>query len=482
MNLESSQPSTGVGKSKKRKQRRRKQKQQNPDPQGSAPPPNQPEVAPSQNNGEGTAKPPKKKTNKKKRQPRHEGPKLPLYSPMPPFKPPPLASPPPPSWPAARWIMRRLPLELQREIYSYTLAVDGPVAVLNSHPDGANFLPCPRSAEDLQPLTFSFAFLLTRRFGSNFNDAVAWLLRNNLMYVYSAVTARILVSRLKMLERGGHNVYLRNLLVHVGHDPTAPYIRNRINASSYCCDPADFKPTDGWHVGLRAYRVMKPLLALPKLGALTVVLQDRNYYGGSLIGVRLADTSCVFAGVIARLRETVLATPLVGAEKEKWEARRRFQVLCHNEKNDYRQGDGPDEMGERGDITYLWEPMAREEVVLIADEEEIVRQAWEEKDMASKKFCSLEGFVQGQLQYKLKLEPRLVRQYVVQKALKDPGWMEEAERHAVKWPWQGDEGKIPEGGRFWTGRFRRRDMCLREDMPRRFTTCGWMRIFIVWLI
>ena len=194
------------------------------------------------------------------------------------------------------------------------------------------------------------------------------------------------MSTVQRLRNAGHSTFVHGLLIEGPYDPDQIDMNKRwfhIDNPNAPADPADYEDDDYPHAGLRAYRILKPLLDLPpRLHNLHIILRDNeelNIYSG------LGQKNAVWlvAGVIAKLKELVILstdfksprpfwayTPSVSTKTPK---PRSAGVSGHH--NNQPGGPATFEVSHQivhfpwknpdEDITWLWDPPCGEEVALV---------------------------------------------------------------------------------------------------------------------
>ena len=194
-----------------------------------------------------------------------------------------------------------LSVELQREIYKHCLVVKAPVAATDEGYEIVDYEGDIES-ETRKGLNAAALFLIHASWAPNPADAHTFLLAHNTVHIGSKRAARRLVSTLQQLSFRNHpstcdshplschnhpSAFVYGVEVEVPLDepwrPKKRKERKPWRSPREVIDPLyprgeedDFEPGDGkGRIGLRTYRILKPLLKLPpRLRKVCIVIQE----------------------------------------------------------------------------------------------------------------------------------------------------------------------------------------------------------------
>ena len=248
--------------------------------------------------------------------------------------------------------MLRLPLELKREIYAYTLIANNPVALTEDFEDWfqetLQYTPLERRNRADQELERALRFFIRSSRAPDKGFAHAYFLSHNTFYIHSKRGAYFLADQASYLSTEGHFTFVYGIKAEIPHDPMTmdPDLEddNMIENPGAPVDPDDYEEGDGNHPGLRAFRVLRPLLELPSLRNLHIVLREGYDCEVIFRGVGQGNAGIhIVAAVIAKLKAMVLAAS-----------------TTPNFKVDLQVING-DDIYEEDDISWLWYLMSRAE-------------------------------------------------------------------------------------------------------------------------
>ena len=229
----------------------------------------------------------------------------------------------------------RLPGELRSQIYEYTLIAEKPIIVWETLSFNTYFWRerCERENREGE---LAMKFLIWNSPGADWNDAHAFLLRNNTFKIQTKACSELLVKHVSSLCELGYSTHVKSLVVQIPHDE----IGNESEDVGVFIDPKDYEEGDNKAAGLRAFRILKPLLELPRLDSVQIVLRQHKH--GNRIFLRCTQTNPGLervAAVIARLRDLVFATSRAP----------KFEVLLQDINRNMVWG--------TGNIARLWEAL-----------------------------------------------------------------------------------------------------------------------------
>ena len=169
--------------------------------------------------------------------------------------------------------------------------------------------------------------LIARESSQCKDEAQAFFLGNNIMFVRRKADAVELVRLVKDLQEKGYNpIHIHRLDV---------VILPELSHSSDGADRNDFEAGDRKLPGVRAYRILKPLTELCRVGRLHITLMSSS----SIRRGYAASTSIVMiAAVIGKMQDLVKV-------KEDWESF-TVKIEVPNSRRSY------------WDVTWLWRPQA----------------------------------------------------------------------------------------------------------------------------
>ena len=247
----------------------------------------------------------------------------------------------PPLWEQARSIFYRLPIELSREVYQFTLRCRAPLVILNEELQMGPYL-VDEACTDVDSKSYQNAlnfFILHASSINERDDAEIYVLGNDCFHIHNRAGATHFARIVERLSTVDKPVLVRSLIPYIACDKGDDGPESCPDYDGVPADSADYYPDDNRRTGLRAYRVLKPLLGIARLQQLFIRIYDQTG-GRNFPKVRIIRNKIIpmLAAVIAKLKHTVSTTRLALQNTNSC-----FVVYIGNDVNISYLWDAPDE-------------------------------------------------------------------------------------------------------------------------------------------